>query len=134
MDLKHTILIFSLTAFFLSGCDNDPDYATYETWDTDRNEIITEDEFRTTYRDARYFKVWDVDGDGTIDVTEWETGVNTYYPVYDYNVHGNYNEWDMNQDEVLDEDEYVGATYRLWDTDGDGQIEAVEYQEWYHDI
>lgn len=57
MDLKNTLLLSSLTAFVFSACDNnDPDYATYETWDIDRDEIITEEEFGTTIRNGRYFE------------------------------------------------------------------------------
>lgn len=129
--LKITFFVFVLFAF--AGCDTN-DYATYETWDVDNNQLIDENEFTDTYVEADYYAAWDTDGDGIIDETEWETGVTTYYPAYTGNVREDYTAWDLNQDNRLDEDEFTAGTYRLWDTDGDGNIEVVEYEEWYHDI
>lgn len=133
MNYSKIVLHFFLIVIALSACDTEPDYAAYDTWDADRDEIIEEDEFQTTYRETDYFEAWDVDGDSVVEVAEWETGVNNYYPVYDYETNGDFDDWDVNQDNELDEDEFVTGTYRLWDTDNDGKIEAVEYQEWYHD-
>lgn len=132
--IRTPILILTLFALVFAGCDADPDYAAYETWDADQDEMLSQDEFLNTYRDAGYYEGWDTDGDGFVEVAEWETGVSSYYPVYDYDAYGDFSAWDINQDEVLDEDEFLTGTYTLWDTDQDGNIEAVEYNEWYHDI
>ena len=126
--LKISLLAFSLLAFF--GCET-RDYAAYETWDADNNELIDENEFNTTFGEANYYAAWDTDGDGIVDETEWDTGITTYYPAY---TGGDYVSWDLNQDNMLDQDEFTVGTYQLWDTNGDGTIEVVEYNEWYHDI
>lgn len=127
--LKLSFLAFSL--FALIGCQNNNDYAAYETWDADGNELVDGNEFNTTFADAGYYSAWDTDADGIIDETEWDAGVATYYPVYNGD---DYTRWDLDGNEALDEDEFTVGTYPLWDTNGDGNIEVVEYEEWNHDL
>ena len=134
MKINQTALIFLFTAFTLFGCDDRPDYSAYETWDADRDDALTEEEFSTVYTDVDYYGTWDVDNDGFIDENEWQTGIGTYYPAYNYDVNGYYDAWDLNDDNRLDADEFVSGNFTLWDTNRDGKVEMVEYEEWYYDI
>lgn len=134
MNMNQATFIFSLIVLTLFGCDNTPDYSAYETWDTDRDEFLSEDEFTTTYTDVDYYGTWDANNDGFIDETEWGTGVGNYYPAYNYETNGNFDTWDLNDDNVLDQDEFISKNYTLWDTNKDGRIEMAEYEEWYYDF
>ena len=102
------------------------------------------------------FNLWDFNNDMVLTPQEWRNAIDTYYPDYDEVVYGAFEEWDLNddnevskseymeavldtdlmkdwdidQDETISEEEFAQAVYEYWDTDGDGYIEAVEYEEW----
>lgn len=64
----------------------------------------------------------DWDGDGNLELTEREfTTRATELGLYD--------EWDVDNDDLLDEDELYGGLYDTWDLDGDGLIGEDEFGE-----
>ncbi len=110
-----------------------------------------------------YFHIWDFDNDDALGRQEWQSAVDTYFENYDEVLYGEFDDWDlddsdqitkneymeavldtglfetwdMNQDAMISEEEFAQGIYEYWDTDGDGYIEAVEYEEWepvYSDI
>lgn len=119
----------------------------FRDWDLDNDGWLTEDEIGTGL-----FNDWEVDNDGWLDVDEYRWGIRGW----DYGdaVWGNYGAWDVDDDHRLtqaefvdrwkdttifelwnvDADEYVSAdemargAYNMWDTDGDGLIDTVEYR------
>lgn len=103
-----------------------------------------------------YFHIWDFDNDDALGRQEWQSAVDTYFEDYDAVMYGDFDDWDLddsdqitkneymeamldtgffesfdqNQDAIISEDEFTRGVYEYWDTDGDGYIEAVEYEEW----
>jgi hypothetical protein len=120
-------------------------------WDMDGDDMITYGELYGVY-----YHIWDVDDDNALSQSEWSNAVNTYLTEYNETIYGDFNDWDINQDEIITKNEYMEAVldtdffnswdldsdatiseeefargvYEYWDTDGDGMIEAVEYEEW----
>lgn len=129
--LLSPVLLISLIIF--SNCDPEPDYA-YTDWDTNADERIDEEEFYTAYDEIGYYNEWDLNDDDLIDDEEWGTGIGGYYPDYNYEEEGMFEDWDLNNDDFVDQDEFVSGAYTLWDVDGDGKIEKVEYDEYYYNL
>lgn len=129
--LKATFFIFSVT-FFVSSCETP--YSYYGTWDGDDDKVIVEEEFRSVFSSAEYFKSGDLDRNSYIDEEEWKEGIITYIPNYDFVHHGNFEDWDQNADDVLNEAEFSQGTFKLWDSNGDGEIDESEYEAWHYDV
>ena len=66
------------------------------------------------------FSDWDEDGNLELTETELTTGATEV---------GLYDEWDVDNDDLLDEDELYGGLYDTWDLDGDGLIGEDEFGE-----
>ena len=118
----------------------------FNEWDTDSDNLWSEDEFGTALDDSGFYDEWDADDDGFLADDELYDGV---YGLYDEDDDGFYSEeefdtwntawggdydydaWDTNDDGVLDEEEYdagieEAGVYDDWDTDGDGVFSEDE--------
>jgi len=99
----------------------------YPRWDRNGDGFITSDEWQTNAvrwygpGKTQYYtveKAWDIDGDGRLDPSEFDTVITTT-KLYDV--------LDMNADKTLTGDEYSKATFHVYDTNNDGNI---SYEEW----
>ena len=123
----------------------------FSQWDKDGNTFVTQDEFG-----QGFFSLIDRDGDALISTDEWAEGEVQFFSedgmeeqqeetTWDANSDGQiqpeefqqgleklnyFSEWDQNGDEQLAEEEIAKGTFAMWDTDGNGVIEADEYKEW----
>ncbi|WP_162054219.1 DUF4625 domain-containing protein [Pontibacter pamirensis] len=96
--------------------------AWFETWDLNDDNMLDETEFGTTF-----FQTWDLDDDDTITQAEW----NEFAEDFGLEV-ADWEEWDANNDDILTQAELnTGLTasgwYTAWDVDNDGFIEELEY-------
>ena len=123
------------------------DVEGFDRWDVNNDEYLDETEFRTIYSEGAFYDDWDADDDGLLSDNELNEGIfNTYdadndgilnneeYDAwntawggdYDY-----YDAWDVNNDDVLDYDEYYAGigeagVYNDWDVDNDGLFSEDE--------
>jgi Ca2+-binding EF-hand superfamily protein len=120
---KHYVSLF-VFLFIAFSCDRTEEL-TFEDFDTDENNVITEEEFENVFT-AHYYDDWNNVDDEYLDDEDF------YLSVYDV--------WDADDDELLDEEEwtmgydyyygdYVISDYDAIDIDGDGFIEYTEYND-----
>ena len=107
---------------------DDTDYYenTYDVWDEDDNDLLDKNEYNLGY-DYSYgdyvvsdFNSVDTDGDGYVDYTEYETSV------ADTDM---FNEWDMDKDQTLSDNEISRMVFNNWDYDNSNFIEKKEWEE-----
>ena len=112
----------------------------FDEWDINDDQMLDQNEFETVANDAGFYNEWDADADGFLSDDELNEGI---YGVYDEDDDGvfsedefnnwntawggdyEYDAWDVNNDNVLDNDEfYTGigdaGIYEGWDVDNDG--------------
>lgn len=98
----------------------------YNDTDANNNGILDSQEFpRFVYNS------WDLDGDGFIEDSEWNSNTALWYPA-GYTEYKTYSAWDKDNNGRLDPDEFgtvVTTTklYDTWDADHDAQIDEDEY-------
>jgi len=67
---------------------------------------------------ANAFSDWDSDGNNEINDNEWtESCTNS----------GLFKRWDMDNDGLIDNDEFSSGLFRFWDVNGDGVLEQGEW-------
>lgn len=116
--------------------------------DINNNGILDSNEFGTFVR-----RSWDMNGDGFIDDSEWNAGTTRWYPtgyneyktytVWDKDRDGRldstefdtvvtttklYETWDVNNDKILEDDEYAAKTFSVYDENADGSLNLKEWQ------
>ena len=111
-------LLFGVAACGDAG-DND-----YTEWDADRNNMIDQDEWGSVYSEGDTWNSWDGNRDGYIDNTEWDEGFG------DSPNRGVYNNYDLDGDNRLDENEFRSGLFDTWDADRDGYLSEEEYRSW----
>ncbi len=132
--------------------DAEPAMASYPyaAWDTDRNQMLTDTEFRTVASERGYtrwntnndtgidrdefgtglFGLWDRDRNNELTEQEWRDGAGRWYGA-DGNF-GEFSAWDTNRDGMLDMNEYnlgIGTTgyYDRWDADRNSFVDENEF-------
>lgn len=122
----------------------------FETFDEDNNSMLTEEEW-----DTGLFNDWDTDDSGMIDenefnvfnpfVSNWMTSNNTTaFADFDQNSDGmldatevsgiyenNFNEWDADNDGMLNKEEFLKTTFANTDADDDNGINQGEWNVGY---
>ena len=123
----------------------------YKQWNDNGDQEVSQSEF------ARgFFQVIDDNNDGVLSSQEWQQGQEAYFAEIDLDQYRQisgwdqdgdqqvqpnefeaalneleyYREWDEDGDEQLSEPEIAQGVFAMWDTDGNGVIEAEEYEEW----
>lgn len=116
----------------------------YPLWDQDRDSLLNESEFLQgvfysldtdhngylspaewnilkEYNTNKFiaFKEVDENGDGRIDQTEYNDPVRTLTI---------YQDWDSNQDSYINQDEFIGGMFDVWDVNHDNRLSASEYK------
>ncbi len=104
----------------------------YNRWDRNRDGFVTDDEWKlSTVRwypndsipgPYTTYKAWDIDGDGRIDQKEFDAAVGTTKL---------YSSFDANSDSTIGEQEYADSTFRIYDSNNDGQISRDEWRNAY---
>lgn len=126
-----TVLAVCLLSFGLQAQDEPLD--KFDSWDGNRDGVITNEEFTTVWDQQDYFRNWDMDGDGVLNEDEWNEGVETYYSLTDdweNNRNRNFSSWDTDRNGSLNEDEFRQGTYNTWDMDGNGSVNDTEYHNY----
>ena len=160
-------------SFLLTSCEGQDSYVTYDEWDQDEDEVISDKEFYDGITATGYhanwdlnsdnnvtdeevlrgfYRIWDTDGDGVIDQAEWQANIpenaeefsdmeaweidqeeGLSYEEFAETLAGTefYERLDENMDDEISEEELSNSLYYIWDNDGDGYVEAAEYEEWY---
>ena len=120
----------------------------HDSTDANQNGILDSNEFGTFV-----YSRWDMNGDGFIDDTEWGTGTTRWYPAgyseyktysaWDKDGNGRldstefdtvvtttklYDTWDVNNDKILEDDEYARKTFSVYDENSDGALNLKEWQ------
>ncbi len=107
--------------------DNDFYESSYRIWDKNKDNRLSEDEWRYgydmsygDYLDDDYAGI-DTNHDGYLDYNEYHNSLgNTSY----------YSDMDVNRDNSLDNKEVSDMVFNDWDKDSSGYIEADEYDEY----
>ncbi|MFO8130227.1 MAG: hypothetical protein R6T99_10050 [Bacteroidales bacterium] len=117
----------------------------YDDWNTVNNEYLDDEDFYHTV-----YNVWDIDDDEAMVREEWIAGYDYFYGdyvvvnyedidvnndevlLYDefYNVLRDtdfYHDWDLNKDAYLSDEELGLGLFHIWDVDNSGKIEYDEY-------
>jgi|GEM_PF-1833132 len=100
--------------------------AYYVDYDKNKNGILDSNEFYTYA-----YRVWDTDRDGYLSDEEWKLSTARWYGPTS-NTYQTYTYWDKNGDGKIDATEFdTGAAstklYTVWDTNADSQINNDEY-------
>lgn len=85
----------AITAFMLTSCGYAQDSDSYNDWDSDNDNKVTQDEFDANMKDSEVYEdwdSWDLDNDNALSENEMGEGL--------------YGSWDANNDDLLDEKEY----------------------------
>jgi len=122
----------------------------YDDWNQDDNREVSQEEFS-----QGFFNVIDKNDDGLLSNEEWQQGKEAYFSdvavddteELSWDQNGDqqvqpeefqsalneldyYRQWDEDSDGKLSEPEVAQGVFAMWDTDGNGVIEANEYEVW----
>ena len=137
------ILLFA--AFGLAGCATGSGYNTY---DYDANACLDPDEVAEARLAERN---WTVDGTGMISDTDFEADLDRdgVFNAYDADADGyleagelgawgndlgDYDPWDVDNDNRIASNEFYDGLYTSWDMDDDGMINEDEANEGYFNM
>lgn len=146
---------YLLIATFLgaSTCSFSQVSNSLNTYDTNRDGTLDRNEYGASWERERSFEYWDSDDDGLIENEEYTSGVRELYD-YDGNQMidrtewdrpspwsaelGSYEDYDMNQDDNIDEAEWNkrGGSFAYestYDQDQDGYLNEEEYIDMTYD-
>ena len=138
----RTPALVLFAAFGLAGCATG---SAYDTYDMNADACLDNEEVIEARLADRN---WTVDGTGFIDDMNFESDLD-YYGVFDAydsdadgyleagelgewgNDLGDYDPWDLDNDDRIASDEFYDGLYATWDMDGDGMIDEDEANEGY---
>lgn len=100
-------------------------HESFDAADTNNDDVISKDEFYGFVGDAGIYADYDYDGDGFIDETEfdgidWNDGV-------DFD--DEFNEWDVDGDSYLTDNELYDGYFDYYDEDEDGHWDTMEWDD-----
>jgi Ca2+-binding EF-hand superfamily protein len=93
-------------------------------WDGDGDGELTDVEFENAF-----YKSWDINGDGIVDIDEYKDGSGAYFRSAD--AFGTFEDYDNDGDKELKMTEFAdlsGKVYSDWDGDGDGELTDLEFR------
>lgn len=101
----------------------------YKQWNANGDQVVDRTEFS-----RGFFQTVDKDGDGTLNNQEWQTAQEAYFASDEMADYQSFDTWDQNGDgqvasdefaQVLDQTDYLAE----WDQDGSGELEESEVAE-----
>lgn len=103
---------------FFSVLDQDQSSSlSPEEWEKGKAQFFSEEKSDKQQAEMN----WDANNDDQIQPDEFQAGLEKL---------NYFSEWDNNGDDQLTEEEIAEGSFAMWDTDGNGVVEADEYQEW----
>ncbi|MBW3572026.1 MAG: hypothetical protein KY467_13060 [Gemmatimonadetes bacterium] len=97
------------------------DERMFDRWDLNRDGLLDATEFDTGWTAANRFAVWDRDRDGFLDENEWNVRARNNAAM------GPFAAWDADRDNRLDPLEFRTGAYEMWDNDRDTRITRAEW-------
>ena len=91
--------------------------------------IFDRDLFNTNLGEAGIFDGWDNDGNEIIDNTEFDAGSKNWGGDEQLS----FNDWDLNDDNGIDENEFGDSSWNLLDDNRDGELAENEWGDWEED-
>lgn len=125
--MKKGGFLFILILFF-NACEIRDRYIL-STWDEDKDNIISQNEFIALYDYNDYFNEWDKNDDKKITREEFKLATKQYLRKADKTIPV-FDEWDLNENGYIDESEFAQILYEVWDDNGNLLIEEEEFQKW----
>lgn len=98
----------------------------YDTWDSDADGYLTEDEFYTSYDQTGYYDTYDTDADTYLSEEEYTTG----YVGAGFDTADNFSTYDTDGDGRISREEFRTGLFNLMDADGDGRVSREEFQRY----
>ena len=98
----------------------------YDTWDSDADTYLSEDEFATNYDQNGYYGTYDTDADTYLSEDEYNTG----YVGAGFDTAENFGTYDTDSDGRISQDEFRTGLFNLMDADGDGRVSREEFQQY----
>lgn len=146
---RFSIALLAVFMLAFSACTDDPDtvddfddddlavdetdpYDTgaetgfFDTWDTDTDTYLSEDEFRTNYDQSGYYGSYDTDADTYLSEDEYNTG----YVGAGFDSAANFSTYDTDGDGRISRDEFRTGLFNLMDADGDGRVSREEFRQY----
>lgn len=124
MKYINQLATLTLLALITACTQADPDFLRL---DADESNTVDREEYVQDFYKQGYFNLWDRNGDGMISQSEWQSGLESYYQSYAYQ-DTEFNDWNLNGDDFIDEEELANGVFTIYDANGDGEIEKVEYE------
>jgi Ca2+-binding EF-hand superfamily protein len=127
--MKVLILVFCSLCIFSLSAQNEP-LEAYDSWDGNRDGVVTDEEFNTIWDREDYWGNWDTDDDGVLNEEEWRESVDTYYSEtvdWEMNENRDFSRWDMDDDGFVNETEFRDGNFNTWDANSDGRVIEEEY-------
>lgn len=148
---RFSLALLAVFMLAFSACTDDPDtvdelddddlmveetptdpYATgtdtglYDTWDTNQDTYLDEDEYRTNYGQSGLYDTYDTDQDTYLSEDEYRTG----YVGAGFDTEENFSEYDTDGDGRISREEFEAGLFSRMDADGDGRISREEFQRY----
>jgi hypothetical protein len=120
------ILTAASTAVVLMGA---PAVAQMADFDANDDMFVDQNEFGTGFDGGGIFGDWDTDRDEMLSEDEWNVG---FGDDYDENRFGGYTDWDADQSGMLDQNEFNEGVFGGYDEDDDdlwGESEYGAYED-----
>lgn len=123
MKYQYSFLLGFLASLAFA-CDPEGDYHNYEDWDSDADEVITNEEFYDGITATGYHANWDLNSDETVTDEEMLLG---FYRI-----------WDTDGDQIIDQAEWEAnmpekadefTDMDQWDQDGQEGLSFDEFAE-----
>ena len=127
--LRSSIQLLSI-GFVLVSCETYEDHA-FDEWDTDNNGVISQSNYKAAWTELQYYETWDTNADGVLDPDEWNLGLQRFGYDPSEPVYGYFNDWDVDGNNRLREEEFSDELFELWDENQNGEIDKQEYGDRY---
>jgi hypothetical protein len=99
---------------------------TFPIWDLDGNGFVDATEWHIGFDESGVFENWDSDDDSFIDLDEWREGMaEAEWRREDV---GFWEDWDRYRDGKLSRNEFGDGVFGVWDYDENLRVDAGEFE------
>ncbi|MGJ3265009.1 MAG: hypothetical protein ACFE0R_17420 [Salinarimonas sp.] len=106
----------------------------YGDWDANSDAMIDQTEWNTGWANQGLTGSIDADGDGSITRTEFEEAIGDEARFTERYGETAYEDWDSNDDDVLNDEELSAGMYSAYDADDSGGIDETEFGAYEDDV